>query len=480
MSLTRRFSAFYLGSLALVLAAFSACLYLSAQHYLDRRVVDRLDAGLAVLSAAAEVNPDGVEWEPKGRDLPAGLGTGEDRLRWLVLDDRGGVVDGSKDLHFLIPSPGTADLPGRLVDARGHAWRVAQRRLGAAEPRERDPEDDGPPHHSLTLTACAPMEPMAATLSALAWALAGTGVGTWLLAALLCRRVSRRALAPLTRLAESARGLDAAEPGWSLAPAGTGDELDDLGRAFNDLLGRLHAAYERQRRFGGDASHQLRTPLTVLIGQIEVALRRDRPAEDYRRALRSALGGACQLRQVVEALLFLARAEGEARAPEGSPLDLAAWVAEHAGDRARVVTPGPPPWVDGHAPLLAQLLDNLLDNAAKHGGPGASIVVEARRDGPSALLAVQDDGPGISAEDLLRVFDPFYRSPAARRAGTPGAGLGLAIVRRIAAASGGVVEVKAEPGRGCRVEVRLPSISPPGRGPSAEVVAARALPLDGY
>ena len=101
---------------------------------------------------------------------------------------------------------------------------------------------------------------------------------------MLCRGLSRRALAPLSRVVESARGLDAADPGWCLAEAGTGDELDVLGRAFNDLLARLHVAYERQRRFSGDASHQLRTPLTVLIGQLQVALRYDRSGEEYRRA----------------------------------------------------------------------------------------------------------------------------------------------------------------------------------------------------
>ncbi len=184
-------------------------------------------------------------------------------------------------------------------------------------------------HPSLMLTVAAPLGPMESTLGALAWFLVGFSLGTCGLAALLCRRLSRRALVPLSRMAASARGLGATDAGWSLDEAGTGDELDNLGRAFNELLARLHIAFERQRRFNGDASHQLRTPLTVLIGQIEVALRHERSGEEYRRALWSALGRAAQLRQVVEALLFLSRAEEEAQLPQGEPLELGHWVADY-------------------------------------------------------------------------------------------------------------------------------------------------------
>jgi signal transduction histidine kinase len=315
------------------------------------------------------------------------------------------------------------------------------------------------------MTVAAPLAPMNATLAALEWSLIGLGLGTWLLAAFLCRRLARRALAPLTRMAASARGLDATDPGWSLDEAGTGDELDDLGRAFNDLLARLHEAFERQRRFSGDASHQLRTPLTVLIGQLEVALRHERSGEDYRQALASALGRAVQLRQIVEALLYLSRAEGEAQLPGGKPLDLGRWVDEYLANRpasgrgTEVVhraAEGEGPRVLAHAPLLGQLFENLLDNAEKYGRPGPPIVVETARVGESAILAVEDSGPGIAPEEVPRVFEPFYRSPRARRQNTPGVGLGLAVVRRIAVAFGGSVDVRGGRGKGCRIEARLP------------------------
>ncbi len=311
---------------------------------------------------------------------------------------------------------------------------------------------------------------MDATLTTLGGLLAALSAGIWLLAAAVCRGLSRRALLPLTRMVESARGLDAADPGWCLSGAGTGDELDNLGRAFNELLARLHVAYERQRRFSGDASHQLRTPLTVLIGQLQVALRHERSGEEYRRALTSALGRAEQLAQIVEALLFLSRAEAEAGLPGVVPMELHAWTAEHLagrpadGSEAPVVhrPDGPDPlWIKAHPALLGQLLDNLLDNAARHGTAGSPVVVETLRGQRGAILAVEDRGCGIAPGDLPHIFEPFYRSAQARRRGVAGVGLGLAVVRRIATACGGSVTAYSEPGAGARFEVHFPLMPTP-------------------
>ncbi len=204
----------------------------------------------------------------------------------------------------------------------------------------------------------------------------------------------------------------------------------------------------------------MRTPLTVLIGQIEVALRQERSGEEYRRVLGSALGRAVQLGQIVEALMFLGRAEADARLPECEPLELDRWVAGHLAARpaAEVVEralQADGAWVRAHPPLLGQLLDNLLDNARKHGRPGAPILVQTSREGGVVVLAVEDAGPGISPEDIPRVFEPFYRSAQARRRGIAGVGLGLAVVERIAVAFGGSVGVRSGPGGGCRFEVRL-------------------------
>jgi signal transduction histidine kinase len=493
MSLTGRFSALFLGALGLALVVFSTALYVSARIYLDRRVRERLDAALAVLAAAAEIHPDGVEWEPRERALSLGQESGAERLRWLVFDDRGRRVDQSRNLEESGIATEELARPGgsgrsRLVDRQGGAWRVSRRVLGpevlattgarAAGAREEPPAPDRTDglHPSLELIVCAPLGPTESTLVTLVGMLAALSAGIWLTAAILCRGLSRRALSPLTRMVESARGLDAADAGWCLAEAGTGDELDDLGRAFNDLLARLHVAYERQRRFSGDASHQLRTPLTVLIGQLQVALRHDRSGEEYRRALGSALRRAAQLAQIVEALLFLGRAEADAGLPGVEPIELHGWVAEHLAARppadreTRIVhhPDGPDPlWIEAHPALLGQLLDNLLDNAVKHGEAGSPIVVETVRDRQGAFLTVEDHGPGIAPEHIPHIFEPFYRSPPARLRGVAGVGLGLAVVRRIATACGGSVAVRSEPGAGSRFEVRFPSSRRSGRLPAA-------------
>jgi signal transduction histidine kinase len=483
MSLTGRLSALLLAALGLVLLGFSTALYVSALFYLNRQVSDRLSSALAVLAAAAEIHPEGVEWEPQERVLPLGQESGAERLRWMVFNEQGHRIDHSRNLADLDLTaawvPGGAGLPARLVDRRGRPWRISQRWIRPTAPpasgsrvetiaRPTDPEPGATFEPSLMLTVAAPLGPMEATLAALAWFLVALSAGILLAAAFFCRRLARRALAPLARMATSARGLDATDPGWCLDEAGTGDELDDLGRAFNDLLARLHGAFERQRRFSADASHQLRTPLAVLIGQIEVALRHDRPGDEYRRVLNSALGRAVQLRQIVEALLFLGQADGEAQLPGGEPLDLGQWVAEYLASRpanglaADVVVragAGSGPRVIVHPVLLCQLLENLLDNAQKYGPPDTPILVDTLCKDGWAILAVEDAGPGIPPEEVSRVFERFYRSAQARRQGRPGAGLGLAVVERIAVAFGGSVAIQSQPERPCRIEVRFPSVT---------------------
>jgi heavy metal sensor kinase len=320
---------------------------------------------------------------------------------------------------------------------------------------------------ALDLIAAVPVTPIRNNLDQLAWLLVGLTVGLWLTAALVGRRVCRRTLAPVTEMAAAARGLSPADPGERLAVRPTGDELEHLGRAFNGALDRLDEAFERQRRFTGDASHQLRTPLAAMLGQVEVALRRDRDATDYKDTLRSVADEVRHLHRLTEALLFLARADADAGLPDLKAMDPGAWVTGHAGEwrtahpdaRLIVDVDGTVPPVRAHPELLAQLLDNLLDNAVKYGPADGPVRVQiGQRDG-AVELAVEDSGPGITAEDLPHVFDPFFRSAAARAAGVRGVGLGLSVARRIAQAMGARLTTGSAPRRGARFVVRFPGQS---------------------
>jgi len=356
--------------------------------------------------------------------------------------------------------------------ARG-AWRVAQCRIlpkpgRAAAPYEhrnpRKPHDVDRYYRSLLLVAFASVEEAEATLALQGWLLLCVSTGIMLVTALSARWLSRKTLVPLTRMLESARGLDATDAGWSLAEAGTKDELDELGHAFNGLLSRLREAYGRQRRFSSDASHQLRTPVGVMIGNLEVALRCERSCEEYRQVIELAHSRAVRLGQITEALLFLSRADSTTLL-QVERLDLRRWVAEYlgaqqehprAGDMIADGVEGAPLWVKAHPQLLGQLLDNLLDNAFKYSRPGTPVVLTTPREADSALLAVEDSGSGIAPGDLPRIFDPFYRTAIACRQHSPGIGLGLSVVQGIAKAFGGTVVVRSELGRGSRFEVRLP------------------------
>jgi two-component system, OmpR family, sensor kinase len=122
---------------------------------------------------------------------------------------------------------------------------------------------------------------------------------------------------------------------------------------------------------------------------------------------------------------------------------------------------GEPPWSRAHPPLLGQLLDNLLENACKYSGPGTPIVVRCWCEPDAVAMVVEDRGLGIPAEDLRRVFEPFYRAESARRLGRAGVGLGLAVARRIAASHGGTITAESEPGRCSRFVVRLPRAAAP-------------------
>jgi heavy metal sensor kinase len=479
VSLANRLSAFFLGMLALVLAGFSASLYLLACVYLYRQSDERLRGGLDILAACVEVEVDGLEWEPNLHHLTLGRGTSPEELRWEIRDTAGRLVDRSAnrtttDSEALGPLE-AMDEP-RTVRRAGGSWRLAQRTLRFTSPvaatAKTSSEADRPEpavvrYPGLVLTTAVDLGPCQATLRSLALALAGLSLFLLLSVATLGRWLSRRALSPLTRMAGAARDMAAADLSQRLPDPGTSDELAALHGAFNGLLDRVQEAFERQRQFTGNASHQLRTPLTALLGQVELALRRPRPADEYRHTLALVHEQASDLRRIVEALLFLARADAEAELPGAEELDLTVWLQSHltqwanhprAADLRVEMATEAECLIQAPPVLLGQLYDNLLENALKYSPPATPVVVSLARSQSEVHLSVQNLGDGINPEELPHIFEPFYRSSAARRLGRPGEGLGLAVGHRIARAMGGTLEATSEPGHGCRLTLRLPAL----------------------
>jgi signal transduction histidine kinase len=485
MSLVTRVSVAFLMALALALGGFSACLYVLAGLRLRLALDQELEATL-----------------DRFPDRPGQSG----RVTWAIYDEgrrveeapgggRPMVLDG-RDL-----GPLAVDVATTIMGPDGRRWRVLARPIGGGRRHRGPPEGRGGDHRPgrparderkgagpgrerppRVLAAWASLESVEAEIRSLAAALPLISLGLWALAAAIGRHFARRALAPLALMAESARAMpfdDGRLPG-----PGTGDELEDFARSFNGLLDRLHVALERQRQFTGQASHQLRTPLAALIAAIEVARRRRRTVEEHERLLDRLHDDAVRLWRVVEALLFLARADAEAGLPDLECLDLAAWAADHLRawsdhDRAADLhfegRDGAPLWARAHRPLLGRLLDNLLENACKYSGPGTPIIVRAWREPGAVALAVEDRGCGIAAKDLPRVFEPFYRSETARRLGRAGVGLGLAVAHRIATALGGTIEVASDPDRGSRFVLRLSEAaapSPPSSGDDRDLPAS--------
>jgi heavy metal sensor kinase len=470
VTLTTRLLLYFLGTLALVLVGFSTALYILATFHLNRQTEDRIEAMLNTLVAAVEVKPDRVEWDAEQRQIVFDTRAVGGPVAWMVRDDQSRVVDGSDKPERLAESIAgfTAAGSWQFRDRRiglppGTAPAVASRNKSGAAPDKRK-------YSALTITAGVPLEPVRKTLRQLAAALAGLSLAVWVVAAFAGRAVCRRGLLPVTRMASAARDMTGDDLESRLPAAGNVDELGDLSRAFNGLLDRLQESFERQRRFTGDASHELRTPLTAILGQLEVALRRERSAEEYRQVLAAVHERAGHLRHIVDSLLFLARADVDARLPDRERVNLVEWlparVHEWSGHAraADIVCPigqAPPVHVDVQPAMLGQLLDILLDNACKYSPTGSPILVSVRRDGPDVFVAVEDEGCGIADEDLPHLFTPFYRSADARRRGVEGLGLGLSIAKRLADAFGGSLTVRGAVGKGSCFTLRLPAVPVP-------------------
>ena len=288
-------------------------------------------------------------------------------------------------------------------------------------------------------------------------ALAGSALGGWFLA--------RRALAPVDAIVEAARRIEAEDLSKRVPALPADDELGRLSAVLNDMLKRLEHSFGAVRRFSADAAHELRTPLTILKGEIEVALGSSPAPDNIRQTLTSCLEEVNRLNSVVEDLLLMARMEGNALSTGPSRVNLAEVLQDAApalselaarAENHCTVAPPPPLWVEGYDSLLFRLVFNLAENAIKYTPSGGRIEVSLKQQDGSAVLQVEDNGPGIAQDAQEHIFDRFYRGDPAREGS--GTGLGLALVRAIVQLHQGQIHLSSELGKGSCFRVTLPLV----------------------
>lgn len=326
-------------------------------------------------------------------------------------------------------------------------------------------------------------------LVALVWLLAGV----WLVSvggtAVLGYELASRALAPVERITERASWIAQGNFDARLDAPAVFDEVGRMTVLLNDMLERLHQAVTANRRFAADASHELRSPLTAMAGELDVALRHPRSAEEYRETLGHVRGRVAALSALAGDLMLLSRAQeglGDLPLREVAVAPL----VDDAFDRWRVAAAarglhlthriGGGLHVYGDAVLLARVVDNVIANAVHYNRDGGSVTVTAAVDVPAAeawaptlvTIGVRDEGPGIPVTEHERVFERFFRLDESRRRHTGGSGLGLAICREVLRALGGRIRVAASSTAGTTIAITLPGTD--GRAEDDPAAAATA------
>jgi signal transduction histidine kinase len=294
---------------------------------------------------------------------------------------------------------------------------------------------------------------------ALQYAIAFAGV--LVLAAVIGWVVAGRVLAPLQRITATAQRVSEEHLGERIPVSGPHDELRELGETLNEMLDRLADSFDTQRRFVANASHELRSPLTVIRSEAEVALANPQPDLDELRGMaESVVQASRRTEALLASLLILARSQRGLLHTES--VDLAAAVGEAAeaaepaagNEGVRLTADLEPAPVEGDAGLLERLAANLLENGVRYNRPGGFVHVRTRAGIGTAELRVENSGPPVEPEAAARLAEPFER--LARDADGRGAGLGLSIVRAVSEAHGGTLSIEPRPGGGLVVSVRLP------------------------
>ncbi|HET6173783.1 MAG TPA: HAMP domain-containing sensor histidine kinase [Gaiellales bacterium] len=308
-----------------------------------------------------------------------------------------------------------------------------------------------------TLVAGVGLRPYTQTARTALFASIALAVLLFALVMVASRSILRRALEPVSQMTRAAAEWSEHYPDRRFARGEPYDELSSLAATLDTLLTRLGNSLRNEQRFTSEMSHELRTPLTRIAAEVELALRRERTPDEQRVALAAIGRSASQMARTIDALVAVARFEGAATRGSSDARD----AIEHAiesirpagGDQLvepRVDAPRVPIRLGADAEVVERILAPVIENGSRHAT--SSVTVAVRREGTTAVITVTDDGKGVAAADVERIFQPGVR--IAPRAADRTAGLGLALARRLAAAAGG--SIQAAPGPGGRFTIRLP------------------------
>jgi heavy metal sensor kinase len=469
LSIRARLTLWYTTVLSVVLAVSGAALYVvhsrsrlarldeelaRAGALLARIVPSDLEEGLDLSEAARSALED---VEMPGRTLAIFDANGVPlSSRWEALPQAAAAVLGERgQANETLETPAGAF---RLYRAR-HEYRDTSYQVGVAES----------------------LAPVLDELARLRHALLGSFLFALLLAVVGGWAIARAALQPVTLMAAQARRITDRTPGFRLSSPNPKDELGLLAKAFNDLLARLESALSQQRQFMADASHELRTPVSIARTALEVTLSRSgRPEEEYRDSLGVVAGQMRRLSRIVEDMFTLARADASGLPLERRPIYLDELVADCVKEAKVLAAPkgvalecqGPGDLeVHGDERLLRHMLINLLDNAIHYTPSGGWVRVDHATRADAVEVSVTDSGEGIPEMERERIFQRFVQADAARSGN--GAGLGLPIARAIAEAHGGTLVLDRSDASGSRFLVRLPL---PGARPDASVIIRSSRP----
>ena len=457
LSIGIRLALWYLAIFALGEFIFGAGMWMILRNNLYDLVDDGLESQVDDLKSFLASQPADASLAKLQQEVRGGYATGHAGDYLSLYNENHDVVFQSAFLQehqFVLIPPDQVKRPiyrSRRLD--GRPFRLLCQRISAGG-------------HSYTVEFGGPADDEVETLNLFSSYLLIFAPILLLIAALVGFWLSRRALAPVDELVRTAREVTGSNLSGRVRKLETGDELQRLSDTLNEMLDRIEESFSHITQFTADASHELRTPVSLIRTEAELALRRSRGEAEYREALRHILLEAERTTKLIEQLLSLSRADSGRETLQMQPVDLRlmlqsvadAWqqVAAIRGLQFSATISVQDAFVMGDELLLRRVADILLDNACKYTASSGSVQLLLESEGESLIMTVRDSGAGIAREEHSKIFERFYRVDKARSRAEGGTGLGLAIAQWIVTQHRGVISVQSRLGEGSTFRVELP------------------------